>query len=54
MKNGDIVILDKGFSNESEVQVKANFDKTYCLVNNIETPNIGWFVMSSRLSPKVL
>jgi hypothetical protein len=51
MKNGDIVILDKGFANESEVQIK-DFHKTFCLVNNIGKPYIGWFVMSNRLSPK--
>lgn len=54
MIKGEIVILDKGLPSESEVQVKANFDDTYCLVNNIGKPNIGFFVVKSRLSSKVV
>lgn len=54
MKNGDIVILDKGFANESEVQIKADFDKEYCMVNDPSEQHICWFVIRSRLTPKTI
>lgn len=54
MINGEIVILDKGLTAEREVQVKSNFDETYCMVNDIGKPWIGYFVLKSRLSQKVI
>lgn len=54
MINGEIVILDKGLTGEREVQVKSNFDETYCMVNDIGKTYIGYFVLKSRLTPKKL
>ena len=54
MKNGDIVIFDKGLDSESEVQIKAIFDDQYCMINNVGEPRIGFFVMISRLTPKTI
>lgn len=53
LKVGDIVILDKGFNNSSEVEIVGfTPEQMYTNVKSLDDDRV-WVTMTNRLTPKI-